>query len=51
LDAGGAELSACSDGRRPKKRQGTKSRDAELRLGVEGYGDFRLAEHMMEARH
>jgi hypothetical protein len=34
-----------------KKRQGTKSREAGPRLGVERYGDFRLAVDSMEARH
>src|SRR5208283_4194671 len=51
LDAGGTETLRTLGGPASKKRRGAKSRDAGQRLGVERYGDFRLAAHAMQARH
>jgi hypothetical protein len=51
LDAGGTKPLHALGGPASKKRQGAKSREAGPRLGVERYGDFRLAAHSMEARH
>ena len=51
LDAGGINSLRRLGRPASKKRQGAKSRGAGPRLGVERYGDFRLAAYSMEARH
>ncbi len=51
LDAGGADLTARSDGRRPKSARARSRGQPGRRLGVERYGDFRVASHSLKPGH
>ena len=51
LDAGGADLCGRSDGRRPKSARARSRGQPGRRLGVERYGDFRVAAHSLKAGH